>query len=507
MKRDMKKEKYFYCIPSSFFLFFHLFVSCLAIQTDEKKIKRYSIEKGKDLAIFLKQATTDEEETQGILPDTYWNTIQTHNIKGKFIYTYSEVTHQFFLFNRKKTFLLLSTRPLYFIELTSPLFYTHLLSQFLQIKSGRFGKKQLLKYAPFLKPLGQTWIDIYFSPKEINFATRGIGKKRIRQTGNQRPPIDIWRLIEAAKKIQAYFPQFADSKMHEDFQNQIAEGKSRKLLAREFHLPELDNIPNYAKKTNGPPFAFIIGEELELTENLLNGESLFYVNRHELVRNFIVLFSLPPGNPDGKASLNHKNSIVLLIRGDISYFKKFLQQTFVSEFPQPTDNINTFPFIISEVGNSLFRETANDYILLYNLDNIPRSLGGFFIGRDNKCNLLNGWSEYTALAPILVQAKSYILLGRNRNNLASDLTWNGSITSHYCITLTNSSFPPITLENNPQIIDSVYFTDLEDGNSYRRRGVCQDERSGFFAHDFKKIHFPSMPKNTQTRSCFSYERK
>ena len=98
--------------------------------------------------------------------------------------------------------------------------------------------------------MGDLDLEIYFSPKEINYAERGPHKGRIRQTGMQKAPMDLWRLFAAAQKIRAYFPDYADQRMHADIQEQCAKGKSRSIFTTHLDLERArpdKKIPKYLK--------------------------------------------------------------------------------------------------------------------------------------------------------------------------------------------------------------------------------------------------------------------
>ena len=440
-------------------------------------------------------------DPRGVLPDLFISIFREHKIEGDFVYNSSFTSYEFFVFDHQRVLLLLSVQPLYFIEIQSPLFYSHCLEQLEQIRAGRGGSSKVIATAPFLKTIGDLNLEIYFAPKEINYASRGSHRGRIRQTGMQRPPQDLWRLFGAAQRVTAYFPDYTDQKMHADIQEQRAKGKIRSIFASHIDLSAEDSA-EYLSLLEGPSLAYIHGEGLELTQDLLGDTSIDFVDQSLLLKDFLFLFSFSPGknlseNTAYEPALNHNNGIVILLRAHKNALEPFLD--FITELMQnPKTAAPKQPaLLISEIGNKKNDKTSNDYVLLHNPNSFPLTLGGLYLGRDSGCDLENGWSEYEPLPLQWIEPHSYFLVSRKENDLNADWIWNGSLTEHYCIVLSASAFPPALLSNE-QIIDSVYFKDLEDKSSYKRQGICQEEDSDLFAADFSKIECSTPPLKKQT---------
>ncbi len=170
---------------------------------------------------------------------------------------------------------------------------------------------------------------------------------------------------------------------------------------------------------------------------------------------------------------------------------------------QTVDRIAKLPILISEIGNKINDSLENDYVVLYNPSNKPLPLANMYIGRDNTCNLSNGWSEFQALPHNReISPYGYFLISRPQNTIGSDWVWQGSITEDYCLVITNSPVPPISsmveLEN---ILDFVHFTRLKQGSAYRRKGPCLSQDSDFFADDFYEVEDPLLPKSSLSTSC------
>ena len=496
-----------------FIIFVGTGLACVALHEFHERPILYSLGQASSLTEFV-AIIEKYKEPKGILPDLFIPALRRHKLEGDFVYSSTFTSYEFFVFDRRRVLLLLSVGPLSFIEIESPLFYGHCLEQLEQIRAGQWGKRKVISTAPFLKLLGDLNLEIYFSPTEINYASRGPHLGRMRQTGMQKPPMDLWRLFAAAQKITAYFPDYTDQRMHTDIQEQRARGKIRSILSSHLDLnaEAKENIPEYLEiLAQGPSFAYIHGEELELTQDLLGDTSLDYVDSSLLLKDFLFLFSLSPaenlaensgltsGNKNYLPALNYKDGLVLLLRGNQRALEPFL--SFITKLMQNSKSALELPaLLISEIGNQKNANLSNDYVLLHNPNDFPLALAGLYLGRDSGCNLENGWSEYKPLASQWIESRGYFLISREGNDLNADWIWNGSIGERYCIVLSASALPPTSLDDSA-IVDSVSFDDLANKSSYRRKGSCQEQNSQRFADDFFKINDATPPRNKQSEPC------
>lgn len=455
-------------------------------------------------------------DPKGVLPEFFFPIVREYQIKGDFLYSSSFTSHEFFIFDHKRLLIFLSLDPIYFIEIKSPLFYAHCLEETEQIRAGKSARRKLISSVPFLKDLGDLNIEIYFAPKEIYYASRGQHIGRIQQVGTQKPPMDLWRLFAAARKLKAYFPDYTDQRMHADIQEQLSKGKIRSIftshldLANEGDERSLAYLKLLEKENAAPKFAYIHGEELELSQELLGGEesSIDFIDQSFLLKDFLFLFSFSPGkdlspsngSEDLMPALNYRDGIALLLRGNKNALEPFL--AFIEKLMQGSgNNSSEHPTIlISELGNQINGKAKNDYVLLHNPNDFPLSLTGLHLGRDRECNIENGWSEYKPLPAVWLESRGYFLISREGNELNADWIWSGSITEDYCIVLSSSILPPTSLDSE-QVIDFVHFRDLENESAYRRKGSCQEEDSESFADDFFKIRQSSRPLSQQSGPC------
>ena len=500
----------------AFWVLFSLFLSaCSFLPPLLEGPSLYSLKKLPDSASFALHIR-GYERPKGVLPDSFVPAVREQAIEGDFVYASASYFHEFFVFDHRRAAFLFSLNPISFIEIRSPLFYQHCLEEFAQIQAGKWGRRKLILTSHFLKTVGNLYAEVYFSPKEINYSLSGGSSQnqgRIRQTGPQRPPLDLWRLFAAAQKVRAYFPDHGDQRLHSDIGEQTAEGKDRTLFTSHFDLgPELNhNPPAYLKllgEKEGGDFAYVHGEDLELTEDLLGNTSINFIDTRFLLKDFLFLFSLSPnketdaeGLGEGKPALNYRDALVLLLRADKEGLRPFL--TFIEGLMQnkKTEAIEQPPLLISEIGNAKNYKTENDYILLHNPNPFPLSLTGLYLGRDSSCNLENGWSEYKPLPPRLMEAHSYFLISREGNTLGADWVWSGPIGQEYCVTLSASLSPPPDLRS-PQSLDSFHFRDLTEGSSYVRKGSCKEEKSDDPNNDLSKENDSSLPENQASPSCF-----
>ena len=184
----------------------------------------------------------------------------------------------------------------------------------------------------------------------------------------------------------------------------------------------------------------------------------------------------------------------------------------MSIFISIKDN-DTAPLVIAEVGNKHGNTTQNDYIVLYNPTENSVPLNGKFIGRDSGCTIDSGnWTEYVALPNVYIGSRGYYLISRVGNTLDADLTWEGSLSSNYCVVLANSSAKPAASDAG-NVIDFVSFKEaigeggeragvLADKRTFRRKGMCYGQDTNKNADDFDSLSDnETPPPNSNTTNC------
>ena len=202
--------------------------------------------------------------------------------------------------------------------------------------------------------------------------------KRLRQDSKEKPRPSIWRLLEASQSAEVFFPRFEDEQVHLDFLQDIKKGKHRKIYAQEFYWRNQDygSYPKYAQKEKEThPFYYIKGKDLKITDTLLDSKSKTFQNEHKLRLDFIVFFSMFPGNPSPhpqRTSLNQKNSFVILIRGhlerleeDLSYISTLSQRN----WERPVYTLKRGDIWIQEVlydPSFPCRDSSDEFIKIYN---------------------------------------------------------------------------------------------------------------------------------------------
>ena len=134
--------------------------------------------------------------------------------------------------------------------------------------------------------------------------------------------------------------------------------------------------------------------------------------------------------------------------------------------------------------------------MLYNKTNSSISLSGYYLGRDSGCSISSGFSSsnFKSLSGTIA-AKGYFLIARSGNTINADSTQLGSVTTNYCIVLTNSSTKP-TSATASNIIDFVGFGSspvyegmgpaqgLSDRKILRRNGSCYETDTNNNGNDF-----------------------
>ncbi len=496
------------------FLGFWASLNCISLINPDSGQKLYQFGKFESIEELYKKLSK-YQNPKGILPDTFIpfaEAISDNENEAKngdaFLYISSLALdfREFFVFDKRHVLIILSLEPLYFIEIEDISFYHHFQNQFEQIKAGFFSKAKLIVTVPYLKKIGSISAEVYFSPNEINYQLNS-DNMAIRQTGPKNPPLDLWRLFTAADLAEIYFPEYTDEGMHQVIQEHILLGKKRKVFTKQ--LGFFENGTEYIHlASSGPLFAYVSGESLEITEELLGDASPYFTDLEALTQDFIFLFSFSPTDKSGDFVLNRIDGSTILIRGskhDLLGLREALatarQNSNIIEVKEPIHRL-----VISEIANKYNNETNNDYLLLYNPNPFPLSLGGLYIARDSGCNLENSWTEFKALPLEIIKAHSYFLIAREDNTIGANWTWDGSITSDYCLALVRSSLPPKSILDE-SIINFVHFSDLQNESIYQRNGTCKEQNTNDFATDFILLSdtsdplFPSSPLSAQSPEC------
>ena len=251
--------------------------------------------------------------------------------------------NEYFVYDEFVSLLILSVSPRYFIKIQSDKFSFHLEREYEQIRQGlsgvnidaagaRTARDKRVSSFDLLTSVGDFHTGVYFTPTEMRYNT----SKRIAQISMSRPRPDIWRLLGASQEAFVYAPCFMESQLLDDMQTHTREGKSRLIYtsnSRSFPAhssPACDRPAEITSKhfiEHPANFSFIMGKNLETTEDLLDRETFFFPGEeYEITRDFIAFFSVPLGdaNDDDLDYLDLLDGIVVLYRGNLSRFERFL---------------------------------------------------------------------------------------------------------------------------------------------------------------------------------------
>ena len=228
-------------------------------------------------------------------------------------------SYEFFAFDDNVSLILLSNSPLYFIKIESREMQYHLKSELAQLPAVTPTNKQLNSIT-FYKEVGDYSVEIYFTPKELDFVLSGINKDKIGDKNSTTyPDLDLWKLSEAANNVTFYTPSFDNQKIADDFYSQYLASKRRLILA---DSSTITNPVNYNLKSYGLNFSFMIGSDLTVTDDLLGSQDIRFVDRFALTRSFAAFFSVPVNN--GATGLSQKNGIAVIVRGDMTNIRNFI---------------------------------------------------------------------------------------------------------------------------------------------------------------------------------------
>lgn len=238
------------------------------------------------------------------------------------IYKDPATFNEFFVFDSNASLILLSANPVYFMRIDSRDFKFKLANELAQINAGKTATAKAQNSITYFKDLGDSQVEIFFTPNELNFTSSGSNKYGIKDQ-NDTTYVDLWRLYEAAGNASFYTPIFADQKIADDFYLHSQAGKRRLVLTNSNYVssPQIQNT--ISTNLN---FSAMIGTDLSITDNILGTEDINFQDRYALQRGFGAFFSLPLGNSkaSGRNCLSQFDGIVVIVRGDVSPFKRFL---------------------------------------------------------------------------------------------------------------------------------------------------------------------------------------
>jgi len=302
----------------------------------------------------------------------------TSVLGGTFIYRDPATSYEFFAFDDTTSLLLLSNNPLFFLKINSRDFKFKLNNELAELKAGRTGNAKNLNSVTFYKEVGDSRIEIYFTPNEMKYVTSGDNKYRIGDANSTtQPDLDLWKLIDAANNVSMYSPTFSEQKLASDFYSQALAGKRRLILTNNSTVTMPQNQKTVNQNLN---FGMIVGTNLQVTDALLGNQDILFQDRFALTRDFIAIFSLPLGNsiPQGRNCLSQVDGIAVVIRGDTTKYRSFMAGQGIdldAKPATPTNNVVasiSAPFctyvapsdiVINEVAPA--EASSNDLIELY----------------------------------------------------------------------------------------------------------------------------------------------
>ncbi len=239
-------------------------------------------------------------------------------------------SYEFFIFDTNETIVILSYDPVYYIRIESREYNFLCNSEYEQIKANKTGTAKTINHLPKLKRVGQYEIEVYFTPRELNFSgSTSSSPFRITQNNSQsRPKPDLFRFYGAAQNVWFYTPSFSDFGIHDDFTTDAYDkGKKRIIWTNSSSFNNPVNYHNVAKIMN---FSWMMGEDLTITEDLLDGELIQFQDRFELKQDFAAFFSVPIGNGKDTATtpnLEETDGVVVVVRGqNLDRIKRFFQR-------------------------------------------------------------------------------------------------------------------------------------------------------------------------------------
>ncbi len=281
--------------------------------------------------------------------------------------------NEFFVFDERVSLMILSVSPKYFVKIDSREFYSHLNREYLQIKKGKNSadKTKILSGLPFFKEVGDYLVEIYFTPKELNYSNKNL----IKQSNEKPPRPDLWRLMEASEKVILFTPEFEETQIHREFLvHELQHGLKRLIYTNSSPINISRNYININKILN---FTFIIGKDIRTTDNLLDGRELAFEDEFNLTKDFISLFSLPLGDANDftnkKRYLDNEDGIVVVIRGDLKRFENFFSREGIDLQRQNSIafdllhaipvNENRIDLLFSEAPNKTDAMNASNYCI------------------------------------------------------------------------------------------------------------------------------------------------
>lgn len=402
------------------------------------------------------------------------------NFSGKNIrYQDPAAFKEFFVFDDNTSLILLSADPVYFIRIDSRDFKYKLSRELAQINAGVSGTMKTENSITYFKAIGDSWVEIYFTPKELYNVSSGNNRYRIGDANSTTAPdVDLWKLYDAAANASLYTPVFADQQIADDAYAAAQAGKRRLILTSSNAVSSPQVYNSTAVNLN---FSAMIGTNLAITDKLLGAEDINFQDRYKLQRDFGAFFSVPLGNPKitGRDCLSRSDGIVVVIRGDMTPFKNFLSAQGVNMDATPVTptlgtpgldnpptcpalNLNPNKIVINEIGSNCNGATTNNYIELYNTTSNSIDLSGWRLYRDSGCSLAGGWTSTISLSGTIAPNGYKVITGNTyapgTSCPAADIKHSSTLplSANDCLALTSATGAPATATDS-NVVDFVGF--------------------------------------------------
>ncbi len=246
--------------------------------------------------------------------------------------------HEFFIYNDANNtvlILLSASAPYYFLKIESGEAWWHLDAEYQQIinpfnpRPNPEDKKANCTECFFEK--GDYEVSIYFTPNEAYYGlVEGQTNVMTNLTQNHRNSKDkkprIYELIKNSKNVAIFAPDFNEQRTADTFNENIKEGKIRKILYKNTTISTsfMEKISN--TKIN---FPFIIGSAVDLSSLIDEDDLPITIDEKKILnRNYVVYFSLPLGNASNSSEryLSTRSGIVVLVRGNTTKAKEFFKK-------------------------------------------------------------------------------------------------------------------------------------------------------------------------------------
>jgi hypothetical protein len=265
------------------------------------------------------------ESPKGILP-TYLDTASQY---PDILQRDTTNFYEYFVYDKNRVIIILADDPLYYMIIDSPDFYFQLESEYTQMEKETQPSDKILNTVHNYHTIGDLEIGIFFTPKEIKFYEGRF------QDSLSTTYVDPYRLYGAANKLFLYTPEFKEETIYTDFltkwladRDSVVEYTRSAAFSEDF---DSSYITYYTKSDIYLNFTMMIGEDLDLTDELIGTNDVNYENQIELTRDFSIFLTVPLGNSQDSAeayisdeSASSRHGICVVIRGPQNYFKNFI---------------------------------------------------------------------------------------------------------------------------------------------------------------------------------------